>query len=154
MNPGGASLEPASEADLEALHALERRCHSHPWNLRHFASALRDASTRTVVLRSDAAIIGFCVVQVAADEMHIHNLVVAPERRRQGLARRLLHDALEWGGGAGARRAFLEVRQGNLAALELYRGAGFQAASVRRGYYDRPREDALVLRREIPEPDP
>ncbi len=136
------------------MHALERRCHTHPWNLRHFVSTLRDPTTRVVVLRASNVIVAYCVVQVAADEMHIHNLVVCPERRRQGLARWLLRDALEWGSEAGARRAFLEVRHSNWAALGLYRAAGFEAVSTRRDYYDRPREDALVLRRDILEPNP
>jgi ribosomal-protein-alanine N-acetyltransferase len=147
-------LEAATEADLPALHALERRCHTHPWNLRHFASALREPSTRTTLLRRGTALSGYCIVQIAADEMHIHNLVVAPEERRHGHGQRLLDEALDWGARSGARRAFLEVRQGNVPALELYRRAGFEAVSVRRDYYDRPREDALVLRRELPEPNP
>jgi ribosomal-protein-alanine N-acetyltransferase len=149
-------IEAAAEADLGALHALERRCHSHPWNLRHFAAALRDATTRTVVLRDPGremeagrGVVGYCIVQVAADEMHIHNLVVEPESRRAGLGRRLLADALAYGAGLGACRVYLEVRQSNWAALELYRAAGFEAVAVRKGYYDRPREDALELRLEL-----
>ncbi|HET7293993.1 MAG TPA: ribosomal protein S18-alanine N-acetyltransferase [Vicinamibacteria bacterium] len=149
-------LETAEREDLPALHDLERRCHTHPWNLRHFEAALRDGSTRVRVLRrrraappADRGIEGFCVVQVAADEMHVHNLVVRPESRRLGLGRRLLDDALAWAAEAGVRQAFLEVRQSNWGALALYRAAGFDAVSVRKDYYDRPREDALVLRREL-----
>ncbi len=148
------AIEAASDADLPALHALERRCHSHPWNLRHFASALRDERTRVTLLRTSGELLGYAVAQVATDEMHIHNLVVSPGRRREGLGRRLLEDALSWGAAAGARRVFLEVRQSNVAALELYRGAGFAAVAVRRGYYTRPPEDALVLSRELRGPDP
>ncbi len=161
MNTQAPRLEAAAEADLGALHALERRCHSHPWNLRHFASALRDATTRTVVLRDaarepepDRGILGYCVVQLAADEMHIHNLVVQPESRRSGLGRRLLADALAFAGASGASRVYLEVRQSNWAAQALYRGAGFEAVGVRRDYYDRPREDALELRLELPPANP
>lgn len=154
-------IEAATEADLTALHALERRCHTHPWNLRHFASALRDPSTRTVLLRDagrDPApgrgILGYCIVQLAADEMHIHNLVIEPESRRGGLGRRLLADALAFGAGVGVCRVYLEVRQSNWPALALYRASGFEAVGVRRGYYDRPREDALELRLELPPANP
>lgn len=155
MSTAELRLEPAQEADVGALYALECRCHSHPWNLRHFAAALRDPTTRTTVLRetedaararADRGVVGYCIVQVAADEMHIHNLVVAPERRRSGLGRSLLAEALVYAAGAGVDRVFLEVRQSNWAALGLYRAAGFEAVSVRRDYYDRPREDALELR--------
>jgi ribosomal-protein-alanine N-acetyltransferase len=106
------------------------------------------------VLRAGCDILGFAVAQLVTDEMHIHNLVVAPERRREGLGHRLLRDTLRWGAASGARRVFLEVRQSNWAALELYRKAGFETVAVRRGYYDRPAEDALVLHRELSEGDP
>lgn len=158
---GALVLEMAGRDDLPALHDLERRCHTHPWNLRHFESALRESGTRVRVLReperalaADRGIEGFCVIQVAADEMHVHNLVVRPESRRRGLARRLLDDALRWAAETGVRRVFLEVRQSNWPALALYRAAGFDAVSVRRDYYERPREDALVLRRELAPSDP
>ena len=148
-------LEEAAEADVEALAELERRCHSHPWTLRHFADALADRKTlRIFVLRQpfeagepERGIVGYCVVQVAASEMHVHNLAIEPGARRKGLGRFLLREALAWGTAIGAEDVFLEVRQSNWAALALYRGAGFEAVSVRRGYYDRPREDALILRR-------
>lgn len=160
MSSGGLRLEGATEADVAALHALERRCHSHPWNLRHFASALRDASTRTTVLRTadegtaGRGIRGYCIVQIVADEMHIHNLVVEPESRRCGLGRRLLGEALAFAAGVGVCRVHLEVRQSNWAALALYRQAGFEAVAVRRGYYEGPREDALELRLELPRTHP
>lgn len=151
----------AGQDDLSALHDLERRCHTHPWNLRHFESAFRESGTRLTVLRrperlrlTDRGIEGFCVVQVAAEEMHVHNLVVRPESRRQGLGRRLLDDALRWATETGTRQVFLEVRQSNWAAMALYRAAGFDAVSVRRDYYERPREDALVLRREVASGNP
>jgi ribosomal-protein-alanine N-acetyltransferase len=154
MRAQEVELALASGKDLGALHALERRCHSHPWNLRHFASALHDASTRVAVLRAGCEILGFAVAQVVSDEMHIHNLVVSPERRRHGLGRWLLGDTIAWGVASGARRAFLEVRQSNWGALELYRKAGFESVAVRRGYYAGPTEDALVLHRELCGDDP
>jgi ribosomal-protein-alanine N-acetyltransferase len=161
MSEPGLVIEAAGEADLPALHALERRSHSHPWNLRHFSAALREESTRVVVLRErgaeaapDRGVRGFCVVQVAADEMHIHNLAVEPGRRRAGLGRRLLADALAHAAGLGVCRVYLEVRRSNWAALGLYRAAGFEAFAVRRDYYDGPREDALELRLELLPRDP
>ena len=155
MNAPGLFLEAASEDDVCALTELERRCHSHPWTLRHFVDALADRETlRVFVLRQafeaedpGRGIVGYCVVQVAAGEMHLHNLAIEPGARRKGLGGWLLREALRWGAALGAEDVFLEVRQSNWAALALYRDAGFEVVSVRRTYYDRPREDALILRR-------
>jgi [ribosomal protein S18]-alanine N-acetyltransferase len=146
-------LEAAGGEDLEAIVELERRSFSHPWSARHFRDALRNAPrSRILVLRapfeeSDTGrgIRAYSVVQAVADEMHIHNLAVEPGERRKGLGRLLMELALDWGRRRGARRAFLEVRPSNAAALALYSSLGFRTISLRRRYYQRPTEDALVL---------
>jgi ribosomal-protein-alanine N-acetyltransferase len=146
-------LEAATSDDLEAIVDIERRCFSHPWSVRHFRDALRNAPrSRILLLRApfDAADAGrgvhaYSVVQAVADEMHVHNLAVDPLRRRRGLGRLLMELALDWGRRRGARRAFLEVRPTNAAALALYGSLGFRTVSLRRRYYQHPTEDALVL---------
>ena len=94
----------------------------------------------------ERTLLAFCSFQVVLDELHILDFAVLPERRRQGLGRRLLRRVLELGARRGARVALLEVRSSNQAALGLYRSAGFEVAGVRRGYYSNPSEDALLLR--------
>lgn len=146
-------LEPATEDDLPALLDLERRSFSHPWTARHFREEMSGRERRALlVLRARAApfapgrgILAYCAYQMVADELHVLNLAVALAHRRRGLARWLLGVALDLGSRGGARRAFLEVRASNAAALALYDGMGFAVVSVRRGYYADPREDALVL---------
>ncbi len=81
--------------------------------------------------------------------MEIDNLVVAARARQQGIGRALLAEALQQAWQRGARYAFLEVRENNLAALALYQSAGFTQAGRRRGYYHNPVEDALRLRLEL-----
>ena len=147
-------VEAAAEADLDALIALERRSYSHPWTRANFEGELA-ASERGILLvlreaasRSDPerGIRGYCALQVYAGEMHIMNLAVAPEWRMGGLGRFLLRLARDLGARRGAREAWLEVRASNLPALRLYLSQGFTEVGSRRGYYSRPREDALLLR--------
>jgi ribosomal-protein-alanine N-acetyltransferase len=146
-------LDAAGTEDLDAIVDLERRCFTHPWSSRHFRDALRNAPrSRILVLRGPAGnpdrsrgIQAYCVVQAVADEMHIHNLAVQPECRGAGLGRLLLELGLDWGRRRGSRRAFLEVRPSNAAALALYASLGFRTVSLRRRYYQHPTEDALVL---------
>ena len=146
-------LAAAGADDVEALVDLEQRCFSHPWSSRHFRDALRNAPrSRVLVMRApfDEAdgtrgIQAYSVVQAVADEMHVHNLAVDPAQRRRGLGRLLMELALDWGRARGARRAFLEVRPTNAAAIALYSSMGFRTISLRRRYYQHPTEDALVL---------
>jgi ribosomal-protein-alanine acetyltransferase len=85
----------------------------------------------------------------AADEGEILNLAVAPAARRRGLGRLLVERALAHLVEAGARAAYLEVRQSNSAARRLYGKLGFQEVGTRVAYYRRPTEDAVVLRAAI-----
>ena len=98
-------------------------------------------------------VVGFCSVWRVAEELHINNLAVKPEFRRRGAATALLKHALGEGARVGARRATLEVRRSNDAARLLYERFGFTVGGIRRGYYSKPIEDALVLSRESLECD-
>jgi ribosomal-protein-alanine N-acetyltransferase len=146
-------LEAASPDDLPALVRMERACFTHPWTPAQIDEALHSpARGRILVLRSPKArpparLIAYCVHRVVLDELDICTLAVADEWRRCGLGRWLLERVIEVAERHGARSAFLEVRQSNWAALELYRSLGFDIVSVRRGYYQQPQEDAFVLRR-------
>lgn len=158
-------LEAAGEEDLATLVALERLSFSQPWSAGSFRSEMHDpVRGRVVVLREPPAgaeaehglagaeaargLLAYCAFQVVLDELHILDLAVRPERRRQGLGRLLLRRVLELGARRGARVALLEVRSSNWAAVELYRSVGFELGGVRRSYYSNPPEDALLLRRE------
>jgi len=92
--------------------------------------------------------VGFCSFWYVLDELHINNLAVAPHIRRAGVATALLHHVLAEGARLGAKRATLEVRRSNDAARMLYDRFGFTVAGVRKAYYTKPAEDALVLWRE------
>jgi ribosomal-protein-alanine N-acetyltransferase len=94
----------------------------------------------------------YCAFRLVVDELHVLNLAVASAERGKGHGRWLLQLALQVGAGRGARRALLEVRRSNEGALALYRSVGFEIVSIRRSYYESPREDALVLEKARLEP--
>ena len=93
----------------------------------------------------ERVVAGFIVSRLVGGELHVNNVAVRPEFRRQGLAARLLEAVLARGRRGGAQIAFLEVRAGNAAAQGLYRRCGFQVTGRRRGYYRQPAEDALLM---------
>ncbi len=151
---GRLFLDVATAADVPALLALEQGSYSHPWTEANFREAAGDPSrVSLLVLREvlgarktpQSVVVAFCICEIVADEMHILDLVVGPEHRRQGLARWLLAYAFDRAARRGAERAFLEVRRSNEPALTLYRSLGFHVLSERRDYYREPGEDALVL---------
>lgn len=93
--------------------------------------------------------VGYIVARRALDEGEILNLVVALPMRRRGVGRALVRRALATFAAADVAAVFLEVRESNLPAQRLYEAFGFQEVGRRPRYYQRPVEDAVVLRAAI-----
>jgi ribosomal-protein-alanine N-acetyltransferase len=92
---------------------------------------------------------GYIIARPAANEGEILNLAVAAPHRGHGIARALVERALTRLGELGVATVYLEVRESNLAARTLYDRIGFREVGRRRGYYRRPREDAVLLQTAI-----
>jgi [ribosomal protein S18]-alanine N-acetyltransferase len=141
-------IEPvASRQDLDDVLAIERSSFTNPWTREMYEAELanRDVSHCYLARAADGQPAGFCSFWLVFDELHINNLAVAPAFRRAGVATALLERVLGDGVARGGRRATLEVRRSNVEAQKLYSRFGFAVASVRRGYYTNPAEDALIL---------
>jgi ribosomal-protein-alanine N-acetyltransferase len=130
-------IRPAAPGDLAAIDAIQR---ASPEAARWNASEYLEYNCILAVV--DKRVVGFLVFREAADEREILNLAVDPGFRRRGVAAALLRAALRSSPG----RWFLEVRESNRAARELYRKAGFVEAAVRPDYYETPPEHAIVLK--------
>jgi ribosomal-protein-alanine N-acetyltransferase len=140
----------SSEADLDDILRIESISFTNPWTREMYLSELehRDVSFFYIARDAVGEAIGYCSCWLVLDEIHINNLAVLPEHRRSGVASALIEHVLTEGGARGAHRATLEVRRSNEAARKLYEKFGFSVTAVRRGYYTRPDEDALILWRE------
>lgn len=150
---GRCRLRPATSADLEALAQLERTAFSDPWTLPQLQEAFGwGGAVAFVAEADDGAIDGYVLGRVVVDEAEVLTIATHPTRRRGGIGRALLAAAMTAMVQRGAVAVWLEVRVSNEAAIAMYRKAGFVAAGVRRGYYRRPVEDALVLRHELAHP--
>lgn len=145
---------PMAEADLDAVHEVEKQAHAHPWSRRHFTDSIA-AGWPAVLLLGEGGpgaadtLLGYLVAMPGFEEVHLLNITVAPAHRRQGWARLLLDALVLWSRGLGARQLWLEVRQGNAPARRLYDRYGFTQVGVRKDYYPLSgpqREDAVVMR--------
>jgi [ribosomal protein S18]-alanine N-acetyltransferase len=148
--PAGWSVETLEESDLDEVLTIEEASFTNPWTRQMFLWELQNAGVSYgFVLRTpEWRVAAFCTVWVVLDEIHINNIAVRPESRGGGVGRALLEFVLRLGSGLGARRATLEVRRSNVAALKLYEKLGFEVGGVRKNYYANPVEDALILWRE------
>jgi [ribosomal protein S18]-alanine N-acetyltransferase len=148
--PPGWSVDTLEERDLDEVLVIEEASFTNPWTRQMFQWELQNVGVSYgYVLRTpEWPVAAFCTVWVVMDEVHINNIAVRPDCRGAGVGRALLEFVLRIGAGLGARRATLEVRRSNQAALKLYERLGFTVAGVRRNYYANPVEDALILWRD------
>ena len=138
--------------DVEAVVVLERASFPKPWGPEQFLKELgHDWSTILLAVEPGGAVAGFVLYWVVHDEFHILNVACAPERRRQGVARRLLEETAARAQAAGSAVLTLEVRRSNVAAQALYAGLGYERVGVRKQYYAEEGEDAIVMTRTLVE---
>jgi ribosomal-protein-alanine N-acetyltransferase len=137
----------AGPTDLDGVLEVDAVCFNRPWSREDYLRELSDPdrSVILVVRAPDGQVAGYCAFWKVVDEIHINNLAIRPEWRRQGLGSALLAAVLAEGRRLGAPRATLEVRRSNEAALRLYERAGFRRSGLRRNYYAHPLEDAWIL---------
>jgi len=139
-------IRPASLADVTALAELERVCFSDPWTAAGIRETIQYETARAFVAQDDGRIVGYVMARISGEEGEILDLAVLPRLRRRGIGRQLLVAVWTALGSEGVRELFLEVRESNRAAIELYSGHGFRPVGLRPRYYRNPAEDALVLR--------
>lgn len=132
-------------ADVAAVADLEAQSFSSPWHPSTFLRLLDRPGAELWVLEKDGEVMAYAVLWCVLDQAELANIAVRPEVRGRGLGSALLDHVLDVARGRGIRSVFLEVRESNRVARDLYAGRGFEEVGVRRGYYDTPSEDARVL---------
>lgn len=156
LNPRATHLNfrPMSEADLDAVMAIELAAYPFPWTRGNFVDSLRSGYrmwVAEVAGDSSRQLIGYGVVIVTLDEAELMNIAVSVVHQGAGWGRMILDHLMADAKAQRARRMFLEVRPSNLPARALYQRVGFIEIGRRKGYYPAVdgREDALVLAREL-----
>jgi ribosomal-protein-alanine N-acetyltransferase len=140
------SIRKMTEADIPAVTALDQMSFTLPWPERSFRFEIMDnPASRCWVAEMNGQIVGMIVAWLFVDEAHIANLATHPDFRRQGIARELLKHTLRYTYDEGAVSSFLEVRESNLAAQEIYRKFGYVNTGRRKRYYKDNDEDAILM---------
>jgi len=143
-------LRDMTEADLDAVTAIEREVHAHPWTRGNFSDAL--LSGYLCKAGEEAGMLfGHAVMLLAVDEAELLDIAVARQHQRRGLGRWMLEEMLALARQSRMQRMVLEVRVSNTAAIGFYRSMGFGEIGLRRAYYPagNGREDALLMGKEL-----
>lgn len=130
-------------ADIEIVFKLEKEIFNDPWTLESFLIEVENKqNSYPCVLLKDNLVAGYAVVWYYSGEVHIGNFAIRPSLRRHGLGKKLLTFILDKFN--DYKTAYLEVRESNNAAINLYRKFAFEELYVRKKYYSN-NEDAIIM---------
>lgn len=133
------------EADLSQVAEIEKRIFSIPWSKKAFQDSMESENTIYIVAKEQEKVLGYAGMYVSFEEGNITNVAVDINARRRSIGRSLIVDILNKGKEKGVTDVFLEVRETNYAAISLYEKIGFQEAGIRKNFYEKPTENAVVM---------
>lgn len=139
------------EADLPRVAELEQECFSVPWSEENLRQSLLSPNYLFLAVEEEGRVAGYAGLLKVADEGDITNIAVDTAYRGKGIGTELTRSLLEEGMKWGIRAFTLEVRVSNEAAIHVYEKLGFESAGVRKRFYEKPVEDAVIMWKREPE---
>ena len=131
--------------DIDAVHEIENATFSVPWSRAIFEETFANDDNEFWVAEAEGRIAGYINLWYVLDEVTVANIAVAGEFRRQGVAAALMEHAFKLSEERRMYGVTLEVRVSNIPAIKLYERFGFESAGIRPDYYEKPREDAVIM---------
>ncbi len=138
-------IVPLEEKWLDQMAQIETLCFSDPWSPQALAEEMESPLARYVLCAEGERLLGYAGARMVLEECQVVNVAVRPDCRLQGVAGRMMKALLDCARREGREYATLEVRQSNEPAIRLYQKLGFAPQGIRPGYYENPREDALLM---------
>lgn len=133
---------------IAEINELEKLCFSLPWSRQALISQLPDDMHMFIAaIGDDGQVLGYVGMMYVLDEGYISNVAVSPEHRRLGIADALINALIDRANEKDLSFVTLEVRKSNVPAIELYIKNGFSEVGLRKNYYTKPTEDAILMTR-------
>lgn len=149
-------VQPMTVRDLDEVTAIEQQAYAFPWTRGNFIDSLSSGHPAwTLRAAQGGPLLAYYVAMEGVEEMHLLNITVAPAEQGRGHARALLAHLADQARALRALQLWLEVRESNARALQLYLRHGFETVGRRKGYYPavQGREDAIVMRLPLSDPE-
>jgi ribosomal-protein-alanine N-acetyltransferase len=129
--------------DVSQVYKIECLLFSDPWPKKSFKTELKQTNVSyPFIVEDNNVIVGYIICWYYMDELHIGNIAVIPEKQQLGIGKYMLQKVFDYF--IEYKKAFLEVRESNKNAINLYLTFGFETIYRRKTYYPNG-EDALVM---------
>lgn len=136
------TIRKAVSADLEAMFEIEQACIADPWSMAAFESSFSANGALFFVAEAESGeVCGFVTANAVLDEISIYNIAVKEGFRRLGIASALISELEK----SEPYRIDLEVRKSNASAIALYEKCGFEQVGMRKNFYAKPTENAVLM---------
>lgn len=136
-------------SDIPEVAQLEWQNFSEPWSKHAFEESFEQEQYTFFVARLEKKVVGYIGVYFVADEGNVTTFAVDEALRRKHIGRKLMEHLFLECRKKQISTLFLEVRRSNTLAQAFYRALGFKADGIRKFFYDKPREDAVLMSRMI-----
>lgn len=136
-----------TEKDLKQVYQIECNTFSIPWSLESLSSELNNPLAYYIVVVEQEQVVGYGGLWGILGEGEITNIAVSKEFRGRGIGQRVLTGLLEYAQEKNLHLITLEVRESNQIAQALYIKNGFKPIAIRKNYYQKPTENAVIMQR-------
>lgn len=139
------NIREARENDIDAMESIETVSFSVPWSRQAFEESFENRFTKMLVAEDGDKVVGYSVIGLIVPDAEILNVAVDEAYRRQGIGEMLIDSLIALGDKEDVSDFFLEVRESNEPAIELYLKKGMEVIGKRKDYYQMPVEDAVLM---------
>lgn len=139
-------FSPMLMKDIHDVYAIEQSVFPYHWTLRNLESSLASENMGIVLRDATGKLIGYFITLDIVDELELLKIAVGKSFQGKGYGRLLMDKVIELARHLEMNAVFLEVRESNKPAIELYKATGFKTIGIRPGYYVQPKENALLMK--------
>ncbi len=138
-------IQKFSKEHIKDILKIEQLCFSVPWGENELCEELNNQCAKFYVAIKEKKVVGYVGLYVVCNEGDVARVAVLPEYRRYGIAKALLEKSFK----DELNSVFLDVRESNVPAKELYKSLGFEEIGIRKNYYSNPAENAVLMKKEF-----
>lgn len=134
---------------INDIAITEKECFSEPWSKDAVSDFLSYAYNGAFICLADGCFAGYVTYTNICGEVQIANVATKESFRRCGIGSALMDALVDLSKKAQAEMITLEVRSKNVPAIALYEKCGFVTVGVRKNFYNKPDDDALLMNLEL-----
>lgn len=141
-------IKKARVEDLDGVYEIENQSFPFPWKKEIFEDEFKTSISNIYLAKSQQEILGFIIFWIVRGEMHILNIAVHPDQRKNGIGKKLIEFSEKFAKERGVKYCLLEVRESNKTAQKFYEKFSYEFLYKRAKYYE-DGEDAIVLQKTL-----